>query len=128
LDELLAYQDRMLVDASGEEIGTIVEIYFDEASGQPEWIGVDACGVLGSQRVVAPVRGSYVLADVISVPYTQQQVIDSGAGEMLITVEREKQLYAHYGLPYSRGESPTGLSESDDVEAPISAADAYLTE
>jgi hypothetical protein len=118
LDELLACRGRRLVDANDDDIGNIDEIYYDEATGRPEWIGADVASALGSRRVVAPVRGSYVLDDRISVPYTRSQVMDSGAGEMVISVEREARLYAHYGLPYSRDASPTGLPRGMAASSP----------
>jgi hypothetical protein len=118
LDELLGCRGRRLVDASGDDIGEVAEIYYDEATGRPEWVGADVSSALGARRVVAPLRGSYVLGDRISVPYTRAQVMDSAAGEMVISVEREARLYEQYGLPYSREDSPSGLPRGMSGDAP----------
>lgn len=124
LADLMAHRGCRLVDASGDDIGEIVEIYFDEATERPEWIGADVPGALGVRRVVAPVWGSHVSSGHISVPYTRSQVMDSPAGNIVISAQREAALYEHYGLPYSRDVSSSGLplGMTASAESPERAA------
>ena len=129
MDEWLSLRGWQLVDAAGAEVGTIGEVYSDEASQQPEWIGVDVDGVLGSKRVVAPVHGSFILDNKVSVPYSRELVLGSGAGEALITGDHERALYERYAIPYSRDLSPTGLPAGTGDETSEAVPEgAFLSE
>ncbi len=128
VDELLAFRGRRLLDAEGSEIGEIAEVYYDEASLEPEWIGADVHGVLGARRIVAPVHGSYVLGDAISVPYDRDLVLACDANGFAITPRRERELYEHFALPYSVDRSPTGLVKGTGEVVVDTSDGSFLSE
>lgn len=93
----------------GEKIGAVEEVFVDEATGHPEWIGLGT-GLFGMKRVLVPVQGAAMVENQVTVPYSKEQVketpdIDSGD----ISIETERRLYFHYGLDYSEQRSATGL-------------------
>ena len=108
-----------VIDAAGETIGSVEELFVDERSGSPTWIGLGT-GFFGTKRVLVPYEGATVEEDEVRVPYAKDQVKDSpDVDEDEISGERERELYAHYGLPYG-GSSDLGGREADrqvDVEA-----------
>jgi uncharacterized protein (TIGR02271 family) len=96
-------------DSSGDKIGTVEELFWDEETRTPEWIGVGT-GMFGTKRVLVPVTGASSDGDAVTVPYSKDQVKDSpdiDADE--ISQSTEEQLYAHYGLGYSEARSESGL-------------------
>jgi uncharacterized protein (TIGR02271 family) len=110
-DELMAAQGTPVYSSEGEKIGSVDEVFVDEETGQPEWIGLGA-GFLKTKRALVPVAGAELREDAIYVPYSKQQVKntpDIDADE--ISQETEAELYAQYGLDYSERRSDTGLPE-----------------
>lgn len=59
----------------GETTGSIDEIYYDEPSGELEWIGVNT-GPLGMRPGVVPFEGARLEPDAVYVPYTKNKVKD----------------------------------------------------
>ncbi len=115
-DELLAMRGRPVYDNDGAVVGKVGEIYLDTATRLPEWIGIDADISEGVLRVVVPVVGARVVDGDIRVAYTTALVLASAADDMEITEAAEARLYAHYGIEYSRADSPTGLPAPDAAE------------
>lgn len=95
----------------GEKIGSVEQIFVDEQTRRPEWIGLGT-GFFGTKRVLVPVEGSSLAEDHVTVAYAKDHVKDApdiDADE--ISQETEAALYAHYGLGYSEARSETGLPE-----------------
>jgi uncharacterized protein (TIGR02271 family) len=120
-DRLGEMRGTPVYSSEGDKIGSVEELFLDDDTGQPEWIGLGT-GFLGTKRVLVPVAGADVRDEAVHVPYAKDQVkgtpdIDGDA----IDQETESRLYAHYGLPYSERRSDTGLPEegaSGDRAAP----------
>jgi len=116
--ELMAAQGTPVYSSDGEKIGSVEEVFVDQQTGQPEWIGLGT-GFLGSKRALVPVAGADFREDAIYVPYSKEQVkntpdIDSDE----ISQDTEAQLYAQYDLDYSERRSETGLPEGAPPPAP----------
>ena len=110
-NDLMSAQGMPVLSSEGDKIGSVDEIYVDEQTEQPEWIGLGT-GFFGTKRVLVPVAGAQLSEDALQVPYSKQQVKDTpdiDADE--ISQETEAELYAHYGLDYSERRSDTGLPE-----------------
>jgi uncharacterized protein (TIGR02271 family) len=104
--------------SEGEKIGSVDEIFVDQETGEPEWIGLGT-GFFGTIRVLVPVAGASVAEDRITVPYSKDQVKDTpeiDADE--ISQDTEAQLYSHYGLGYSERRSDTGLPQRGPTSGP----------
>ncbi|MEV7600743.1 PRC and DUF2382 domain-containing protein [Kitasatospora sp. NPDC089797] len=86
------------VDRNGDKIGTVDEVYLDDATGQPEWAAVRT-GIFGRDAFV-PLTTSEFSGDELRVPYDKSLVKDSpdfGVGQHLSPAQ-ELQLYRYYGL------------------------------
>ena len=93
------------VDRNGDKIGTIDEVYLDDATGEPEWAAVRT-GLFGRDAFV-PLTTSEFVSDELRVPYDKSQVKDSpdfGAGQHLSPAQ-ELQLYRYYGLELPAGDT-----------------------
>src|SRR4051794_33492189 len=85
-------------DSTGNRIGTVEEIFYDDTSGRPEWVGIGT-GLLRTKRVLVPLEGATVRDDGLYVPYERDRVKgspDIDSDEISDATERE--LYAYYGL------------------------------
>ncbi|MFJ8624673.1 PRC and DUF2382 domain-containing protein [Kitasatospora sp. NPDC093550] len=86
------------VDRNGDKIGTVDEVYLDDATGQPEWAAVRT-GIFGRDAFV-PLTTSEFSGDELRVPYDKSLVKESpdfGVGQHLSPAQ-ELQLYRYYGL------------------------------
>ncbi|MFI6444803.1 PRC and DUF2382 domain-containing protein [Kitasatospora sp. NPDC050543] len=86
------------VDRNGDKIGTVDEVYLDDATGEPEWAAVRT-GIFGRDAFV-PLTTSEFLGEELRVPYDKSLVKESpdfGVGQHLSPAQ-ELQLYRYYGL------------------------------
>lgn len=121
--EWLALRGTEVCDAGGDSIGTVDEVYTDRDTGLPEWIGIKAdAGLFLADRVVAPVWNSVLRTNVVTVPYTRAQVSEANANPNEIADDVEARLYEHFGIPYSRRQSGSGLPKRQEVNPPPSDA------
>ncbi|MDQ1631305.1 MAG: hypothetical protein QOC80_1277, partial [Frankiaceae bacterium] len=97
----------MILDREGDEIGTCVSVFADDATELPEWVTVELNGttvfvpVVGASESDGRVRVTVTKADVSGAP----AVGDSRS----VSQDEEAALYRHYGIEYSRSESETVL-------------------
>ncbi|MFH8370064.1 PRC-barrel domain-containing protein [Streptomyces sp. NPDC018031] len=93
---------RKAFDRAGARLGTVDEVYLDDATGEPEWAAVRTG--LFSRDVFVPLGPSEVVDDTLRVPYERGLIKDApdfGVGRHL-SPEQELQLYHHYGLDVNR--------------------------
>jgi uncharacterized protein (TIGR02271 family) len=119
MNELAQMQGKPVYDSLGEKIGSVEEIFYDQQTNQPEWIGIGT-GFLGTKRVLVPIEGADVSRDGISVRYDKKQVkgspdIDSD----VLSEATEHKLYAYYGLEPStprslRGDAGTSVTRTEE--------------
>lgn len=127
MEQLTRLQGSEVYGSDGEKIGKIEEVYFDEATRAPEWVGIGT-GFLRTHRVVVPVAGAQIEGEMLRVPYSKDRVKDSpSVSEDEITTAQEQELAAYYGLGYSFEDSESGLPEMPasgpvDVEASMATA------
>lgn len=89
---------RRAFDSNGVKIGTVDEVYLDDATGEPEWAAVRT-GLFGRDAFV-PLEPSEVVGNELRVPYEKSLIKgapDFGVGRHL-SPEQELQLYRHYRL------------------------------
>jgi sporulation protein YlmC with PRC-barrel domain len=90
-------------DRDGTRIGTVDEVYLDDATGVPEWAAVRT-GLFGRDAFV-PLEPSEVVDDALRVPFERSLIRRApgfGVGRHL-SPEQEMELYRHYGLPVPGG-------------------------
>lgn len=113
-DNLRQMQGKPVYDAQHEKIGGVDEIFLDDATQTPEWIGIAAGGFFGSKKHLVPVEGASIQGDGITVPYSKDQINktpDIKGDE--VSVDQERDLYKSYGLKYTQQASPSGLGTGE---------------
>jgi stress response protein YsnF len=109
MDRLEQLRGAPVLDSSGEKIGSVEEVFYDEQTNQPEWIGIGT-GFLGTKRVLVPLEGASVQGDSVTVGYDKDRVKDSpDIDSDEISQERERELYSYYGIQASEAPSDTVL-------------------
>jgi PRC-barrel domain len=73
IDTVKAWRGRSMVDPAGGKIGTLVEIYLDDDTGQPEWATVTT-GLFGTGQSFVPLAEAEDLGDGVQVPYDRERV------------------------------------------------------
>ncbi len=85
------YIHRAAVDAEGNRIGKISQMFLDEQTGQPQWVLVET-GLFGTRQSFAPVRGSKLDGELVVLAVSKDQVKDAPnieGGEQLSDSEQE---------------------------------------
>jgi uncharacterized protein (TIGR02271 family) len=97
----IQWRGQTAVDEQGQKIGKVEEIYFDEASGKPEWAVVHS-GLLGTSRQFVPLSGADAIEDGIRLPISKQLVKEAPGVEAdaELSPDEEARLFEHYGVPY----------------------------
>ncbi|WP_030625313.1 PRC-barrel domain-containing protein [Streptomyces sclerotialus] len=110
---------RKAFDRHGTKIGTIDEVYLDDATGEPEWAAIRTG--LFSRDAFVPLEPSRLVEDALHVPYERKLIKDApdfGVGRHL-SPEQELQLYHHYRLDISA--TDTALA-GDDTGGPATGS------
>ncbi|MGW7351503.1 PRC-barrel domain-containing protein [Streptomyces sp. NPDC054784] len=114
---------RKAFDRDGARIGTVDEVYLDDATGRPEWAAVRTG--LFSRDAFVPLEPSELDGDVLRVPFERALIKDApdfGVGRHL-SPEQELQLYHHYGLDVPTGGEPSAPPPPDTDFGRIAGAD-----
>jgi hypothetical protein len=112
------WQGRTLVDHHGEPLGNIEVIYLDKATNQPEWALLEA-GATGPAPTFVPLVSAGEEGDTVRVPFAKTLVerAPSIPADQELSEDQEGELYRHYGVPYSRADSPSGLPAGEPQPA-----------
>lgn len=101
MDRLETLRGADVYDAEGDKIGSVEEVFVDEQTQEPEWIGLGT-GLFGTKRVLVPAQTAEYAKDAVSVPYSKNQVKNTpDIDDDHIDQGTEAELYSHYGLEYS---------------------------
>ena len=109
-----------VIDASGDKVGTVEEIYLDQETNEPEWALVKT-GLFGGKGTFVPLAGASPQDDTLHVQYEKAQIKDAPNidADQQLSQEEERALYEHYGLGYN-GTQATGAPEGETVGEDVS--------
>ncbi|MEU5992728.1 PRC and DUF2382 domain-containing protein [Spirillospora sp. NPDC047418] len=98
-----------LQDAEGRKVGDVKNVFQDDATGRPEWLGVQT-GMMGTKETFVPVSGVEVVADHIESLYEKDFIkhapdIDVDANGHMSASE-ERRLYDYYSIERGRRQQP----------------------
>jgi hypothetical protein len=101
------WREHDVIDPDGKKIGQLEAVYVDTTTDEPAF-GSVRIGMVGRHRLTfVPLDRAVVLPGQLRVAYSKSQVKDALTidtdGELAATDEPE--LFKHYGLAYSPGES-----------------------
>jgi sporulation protein YlmC with PRC-barrel domain len=98
---------RRAVDGSGSKIGTVGEVYLDDATGAPEWAAVRTG--LFRREVLVPLEPSELSGGDLRVPFDRAVVRSTpvyGTGPHL-SAREERLLFVHYGMESAPSAEPS---------------------
>ncbi len=117
VDELVDLRGATVVDSEGEKIGTIEQIWVDNANSLPEWAAVKTGKLLGSQIRYVPLRAADLASDV-TVAYTKDEVRDSPDFDpKRASKDAIEALYRHYRQPLPAPAPPKVRNPFDRLTA-----------
>jgi uncharacterized protein (TIGR02271 family) len=113
-EDVLNWRGRNMVDANGDKIGTIEEIYLDTETDEPEW-AVVTTGLFGTKQSFVPVGDAHSTGDGIQVPFEKATVKDAPKMDPdgRLSQGEERELYTHYGRDYTELSGPGGSGVLD---------------
>jgi uncharacterized protein (TIGR02271 family) len=108
ITDAYSWQGRDLLGSDGEKIGSVKEIYQDERTGKPEWALVTS-GLFGTRSHFVPLAGAEPSGEGVRVQVSKDQVKDAPSidGDGQLSEQEERQLFEHYGVPYTEEGSVT---------------------
>jgi hypothetical protein len=114
IEEARSWRGLMLVAAGNEPVGRIDAVYLDRTTRQPEWALVHT-GLFGSSRTFVPLADAAKLGDTVRVPHDPGLVRQAPRLEPDVDLSEsdEARLYAHYGIDYTKADSPSGLPATE---------------
>jgi sporulation protein YlmC with PRC-barrel domain len=123
---------RRAFDRNGTKLGTVDEVYLDDATGVPEWAAIRTG--LFSRDAFVPLAPSELVEGTLHVPFDRSLIKDApdfGVGRHL-SPEQELQLYHHYGLDIGTSDPMPDRSfgkladaeDTKDADAQDTSADA----
>jgi uncharacterized protein (TIGR02271 family) len=94
---------RDAYDADGDKVGEISDIYYDDATGRPEWVAVKT-GLFGTKQTFVPIHGSQ--------PYQENDLRLAFDKDMVkgapridpeghLSPDEERELWTYYGYDYA---------------------------
>jgi len=116
-ENVLSWRGRNMVDANGDKIGNIEEIYLDAESDAPEW-AVVTTGLFGTKQSFVPIGDAESTGDGVRVPFEKSTVKDAPKVDPdgRLSQKEERELYSHYGRDYSEFSGPGGSGVLDRDE------------
>lgn len=94
-----------VIDPSGGKIGNLEAVYYDTATEEPSFVTVKTGMLTGSRLVMVPLAGAVVGPKHVKVAFSKKLAKDAPSFEVDGSLEAsmEPDVFAHYGLDYSRG-------------------------
>jgi stress response protein YsnF len=99
MDQAQQLLGARVVDADGDKVGTINEVYLDDVTGEPNWVTVTT-GWFGLSESFVPLDRARISDDQIRVPFDKATIKDApryDGGEPLSSQD-EDELYRHYAI------------------------------
>ena len=126
LQDVQTWRGKTMVDADGDKIGTIEEIYLDRQTGQPEFATVKT-GLFGLKTSFVPIVEAEMTGDdTVRVPVHKEQVKDAPRVEpdgQELSPDEERRLWEHYGRAdydeWHGDDQTTDMDLADDSPAVV---------
>jgi uncharacterized protein (TIGR02271 family) len=88
-----------VVDEDGAKVGSVQQVYRDDATNAPEWITVRT-GLFGMKETFVPLAGARRAGDELRVPHAKDTIKEAPRidADGHLDPSEEAELYRHYGL------------------------------
>ena len=89
-----------VVDAAGDKVGTVNDVYLNDQTEQLSWVTV-ATGWFGLSESFLPLEGAHITDEQILVPFDKATIKTAPRyqSEVPLTPQDEDALYRHYNIP-----------------------------
>jgi uncharacterized protein (TIGR02271 family) len=114
------------IDADGDKVGKVGQIYLNDETGEPEWVTVST-GLFGNKESFAPLYGAQPGDGELRLAVTKQLIKDApniDTDGHLDGTEID-QLYQHYAGYLNRTSSQTGTGDSTYADGTAQAGTGY---
>lgn len=114
-----------VLDAGGENVGRVAEVYLDGADDRPAWLVVGG-GPFRVRKMWVPVVGVRLIDGRLHTPFRLDQIREatSSASGSTLDPEREVALYHHYGMATTVDPEPGPQPSVGESEVPGGPDDA----
>ncbi|MCZ2820986.1 PRC and DUF2382 domain-containing protein [Modestobacter sp. VKM Ac-2977] len=105
------------VDADGDKLGKVGQVYLDDQTGSPEWATVST-GMFGTSETFVPLTDATVADGTLRVPYQKSKVKDAprvDADQGHLSPEEETELYRYYGVGIATETARVDTARTDTV-------------
>lgn len=111
-DQLRSLVGTTAYDRSGDKIGKIGAVYYDDNTNQPKWVTVHT-GLFGTNETFVPLQGADVSGDRVTLAYEKAQVKSAPniSEDGHLAPQEEEELYRYYGLGYGDGSDDSGRAQ-----------------
>jgi sporulation protein YlmC with PRC-barrel domain len=118
IETALELRGRIVIDRDGEKIGTLKEIYLDEAE-RPSWGSIHTA-LFGLRQTLVPLPEARLEGDQLRVPYAREHVKDAPNidPDVQLTPEEEQRLYTHYGTTGGASDDQAQSAEEPQRQGP----------
>ena len=105
IDTVLGWRGRPVLDRDGEKVGTLGEVYLDDATDRPAYAGVNT-GLFKRRESVVPLEGAQETPDGIRLPHTAERISAAPNVDPDVALDDEEQqrLADHFAEPADRGD------------------------
>ena len=112
-DQLRSLVGSTAYDRSGDKVGKVGAVYFDDQTDQPKWVTVST-GLFGTNESFVPVEGADMSGDRVTLGYEKAQIKDAPniAEDGHLSPQEEEQLYQYYNVNYSGGDYAGNTTET----------------
>lgn len=86
-------------DRNGDKLGSVKEVYINDASGQPDFVEVGH-GLFGMSSSVVPLRGHQLAGEELRLAFTKDRISDAPDfnSDDHLSESDQQTIYRHYGL------------------------------
>ncbi|MFF3418181.1 DUF2382 domain-containing protein [Streptomyces sp. NPDC002698] len=102
-EQIPAVLEHPVYDTDGSKVGDAKNVFYDDATGQPEWVTVKT-GMFGNSESFVPMRDAHIVEDHLEVSVSKDRIKDApnvdvdGGGHL--SEDEEHRLYEHYGIAW----------------------------
>ena len=108
-ETVVKWRGADMIDARGDKVGKIEEIYMDDLSGRPEWALVKT-GLFGTKSTFVPITGATPADDGIHVMHEKSRIKEAPRieADQDLSPQEERTLYDFYGVAYGGERTAAG--------------------
>jgi uncharacterized protein (TIGR02271 family) len=115
-DQIDRLNGATVVDADGDKIGTVGQVFVDANDGHPSWVTVRT-GLFGTKETFVPLDEATAEGDTLRVHFDKARVKDAPRidTDSALSPDEEDELYRYYNLSSSETTTHSGYSGASDA-------------